>query len=176
MRFPPFCVYSLANYCNMRFHSSSRHRSSAFLAKQLSFDGCHRWLLHMDREVSIFSVIAGWGLSALVCVALLADAGINLFAPQLLATDMAASGFPPELATTLGLIILVCVVLYAIPATAVLGAVMITGFLGGAISIHFRLGEIFSPPQLICLMLGVLAWGGLYLRDARIRNIMPIRL
>jgi hypothetical protein len=130
----------------------------------------------MDRDVSRFSIVAGWLLSGLVSLALLADAGVNMFSPQTMASEMAASAFPPELAFTLGLIILVCVVLYAIPATAVLGAIMMTGFLGGAISIHFRLGEIFSPPQLICLILGVLAWGGLYLRDARIRNIVPIRL
>ncbi|WP_160009186.1 DoxX family protein [Rhizobium sp. 18055] len=130
----------------------------------------------MDREVSRFSIIAGWLLSFVVSLALLADAGVNIFSPQTMAPEMAASGFPPELGSALGLIIIVCVVLYIIPATAVLGAILMTGFLGGAISIHFRLGEIFSPPQLICLILGVLAWGGLYLRDARIRNIIPIRL
>jgi hypothetical protein len=127
-------------------------------------------MLHMDREVSRFSIIAGWLLSFVVSLALLADAGVNIFSPQTMAPEMAASGFPPELGSALGLIIIV------IPATAVLGAILMTGFLGGAISIHFRLGEIFSPPQLICLILGVLAWGGLYLRDARIRNIIPIRL
>ncbi|NLR95883.1 DoxX family protein [Rhizobium sp. P38BS-XIX] len=118
--------------------------------------------------------IVGWILSAIVFVALAADAAVDLFAPSLVGAEMNATGFPPGLTTLLGLIILVCAVLYAIPQTAVLGAILATGFLGGAICTHFRLGEVGSPPQLISLLLGVLAWGGLYLRDSRIRDLLPI--
>ena len=71
---------------------------------------------------------------------------------------------------------LACAILYAIPRTAVLGAILTTGFLGGAICTHFRLGEIGSPPQLISLLLGVMTWGGLYLRDSRIRTLLPLSL
>ncbi|MDM9625743.1 DoxX family protein [Rhizobium sp. S152] len=132
-------------------------------------------LSSMTGEVSRSGVIAGWCLSGIVTLAMLADAGANLFAPQLLAADMAASGFPPELAPVLGIIILVCAVLYFLPTTAVLGAILTTGFFGGAISIHFRLGEFLSPPQMVCVVLGIAAWAGLYLRDRRIRELLPFR-
>lgn len=129
----------------------------------------------MDNRTSRSGIIGGWFLSGVVSLALLADASVNLFSPQTLAAEMAATGFPPALSFLLGIIILVCVVLYIIPQTAVLGAILTTGFLGGAISTHFRLGEIFSPPQLVCIVLGVAAWAGLYLRDSRIREILPFR-
>ncbi len=130
-------------------------------------------LSRMTGEVSRSGIISGWFLSGVVALAMLADAGANLFAPEVLAADMVASGFPVELAPVLGIIILVCVVLYIVPVTAVLGAVLATGFFGGAISIHFRLGELLSPPQLVCIVLGVAAWAGLYLRDRRIRELLP---
>jgi hypothetical protein len=87
--------------------------------------------------------------------------------------EMEASNFPMRLAPALGIVTLVCTILYAIPQTAVLGAILVTGFLGGAIATHFRLGEIGSPPQLICLLLGILTWAGLYLRDTRVRALLP---
>ena len=116
----------------------------------------------------------GYVMSALVVLALLADAGTQLFAPHLLKAEMDATGFPQSLSTPLGVIMLVCGVLYAIPRTAFLGAVLTTAFLGGAICAHFRLGEFAAPPQLICLLLGVLTWAGLYLRDARLRALLPL--
>lgn len=120
-------------------------------------------------------VTLGWVLSAIVILALAADAAVDLFAPSLIGPQMEETGFPAGLATAVGLIILVCVVLYAIPRTAVLGAILTTGFFGGAICAHLRLGEIGSMPQLISLLLGVMAWGGLYLRDERIRRLLPLR-
>jgi hypothetical protein len=69
---------------------------------------------------------------------------------------------------------LACAILYAIPATSVLGAILVTGFLGGAICAHVRIAELGSPPELISLLLGVMTWGGLYARDARIRAILPL--
>jgi hypothetical protein len=113
-------------------------------------------------------------MSALVVLVLLADAGVQLFAPNLLRPAMDASGFPIQLAPVLGTIMLICAVLYALPQTATLGAIVVTGFLGGAICTHVRLGEFGSPPQVICLLLGLMAWGGLYLRDTRIRALLPI--
>lgn len=118
----------------------------------------------------------GTVMSALVVLALLADAATQLFVPHVLKAEMDATGFALNLATPLGIIMLVCGVLYAIPRTAFLGAILITGFLGGAICTHFRLGEFASPPQFICLLLGILAWGGLYLRDPRLRELLPLTL
>jgi len=120
--------------------------------------------------------LLGWVLSGIVILVLVADAAVDLFSPSLVSAEMAATGFPTSQATLLGLIILVCAILYAIPRTAVLGAILTTGFLGGAICTHFRLGEVGSPPQLISLLLGVVAWGGLYLRDKGIRDLLPIRV
>ncbi len=126
-------------------------------------------------ENSRKGALLGWVLSAIVILALAADAAVDLFFPSLIKAEMEATGFAADHAGSLGMIILVCVILYAIPRTAVLGAILTTGFLGGAICAHFRLGELGSPPQLISLFLGVLAWGGLYLRDQRVRALLPIR-
>ena len=119
------------------------------------------------------SVWIGRILSAVVVLLLLADGAVQLFASEMLRAEMEASNFPMGLAPTLGIITLACTILYAIPLTATLGAILLTGFLGGAIATHFRLGEIGSPPQLICLLLGVMTWGGLYLRDTRIKALLP---
>ncbi len=119
--------------------------------------------------------LLGWVFSAVVILALAADAAVDLFFPSLIKAEMEATGFAVDHAGLLGMIILVCAILYAIPRTAVLGAILTTGFLGGAICTHFRLGELGSPPQLISLFLGMLAWGGLYLRDQRVRVLLPIR-
>jgi hypothetical protein len=113
-------------------------------------------------------------LSAVVVLVLVADALVQLFAPETMHAEMELTGFPVSQAFPLGIIMLVCAILYAVPRTAALGAILVTGFLGGAICTHFRLGEIGSPPQLICLLLGVLTWGGLYLRDTRVRTLLPL--
>jgi hypothetical protein len=118
---------------------------------------------------------AGRIVSALVVLALLADAAVNLFAPEILRADMDATGFAPASAPALAVIMLVCAILYGIPRSATLGAILITGFLGGAICTHFRIGEIGSPPQLISLALGVLTWGGLYLRNPHVRALLPLQ-
>ncbi len=89
---------------------------------------------------------------------------------------MGATGFPVNLAPALGIIIAIRTILYAVPKTAFLGAILVTGFLGGAICTHFRLGEFFTPPEIICLLLGIAAWGGLYLRDPRLRQLIPLSL
>ncbi|OCJ12191.1 hypothetical protein A6U86_03900 [Rhizobium sp. AC27/96] len=129
----------------------------------------------VETTSSRTGAVVGWVLSAIVILVLAADAAVDLFSPSLISAEMEATGFPTSQATLLGLIILVCAVLYAIPRTAVLGAILTTGFFGGAICTHFRLGEVGSPPQLISLVLGIMAWGGLYLRDRRIRDLLPIR-
>jgi hypothetical protein len=116
---------------------------------------------------------AGWALSALVTLALLADAAHIQFARSATKAEFAATGFSDSAATPLAVITLVCAVLYAIPQTAVLGAIFITGFLGGAICTHFRLGSLVSLPQIISFLLGVMTWGGLYLRNPHVRSLLP---
>jgi hypothetical protein len=117
---------------------------------------------------------AGRIMSAFVVIALVADGTIQLFAPTQLASILRETGFAIELTRILGPIVLICAILYAVPATSVLGAILVTGFLGGAICAHVRIGELGSPPEIISLLLGAVAWGGLYARDPRIRAILPL--
>jgi DoxX-like family len=119
------------------------------------------------------SLWSGRVLTALVTLVMIADASVNLFYPSLVQAEMAATGFPEGQAHLVGAIILVCTALYVIPRTSVFGAILLTGFLGGAICTHFRVGEIGSGPQLVSLLLGAGAWGALYLRDPRVRTLLP---
>jgi hypothetical protein len=83
-----------------------------------------------------------------------------------------AFGYPPGALLPIGVVEVACAVVYAVPRTAVLGAVLVTGYLGGAIATHVRLGQgIWIAPAL----LGVLAWLGLYLREPRLRALLPLR-
>jgi hypothetical protein len=117
---------------------------------------------------------AGRMMSALVVGALLTDGTIQLFAPARIASMLQETGFSLDLTRVVGPITLACAIIYAIPATAVLGAILVTGFLGGAICAHLRIGELGSPPEIVSLLLGVMTWGGLYARDPRIRDILPL--
>jgi hypothetical protein len=129
----------------------------------------------IKRQPATISVWTGRILGALVVVILLADAAVNLFAPHLLEAEMAAVGFPADLAPLLAMLMLLCAAAYAYPPTSVLGAILVTGFFGGAICLHLRIGEIGSPPQLVCLAIGLMAWAGLVLRDANVRAVLPVR-
>ncbi len=132
--------------------------------------------LHQVPEATTLhpSQWAGRIMSAFVIVALVADGTIQLFAPAQIASMLQETGFAMDLTHVVGPIILACAILYAFPATAVLGAILVTGFLGGAICAHVRIGELGSQPELISLLLGAMTWGGLYLRDPRIRAILPL--
>jgi hypothetical protein len=113
-------------------------------------------------------------MSGFVVTALVIDGAIQLFAPATIASTLHETGFALDLTRVVGPVILVCAILYAIPATAVLGAILVTGFLGGAICAHVRIGELGSPPELVSLALGAMTWGGLYARDTRIRALLPL--
>ena len=127
-----------------------------------------------QKSSQAMSCWAGRIVAALVVFALFADAASILMFPSSMQAKFAATGFPDNIAPVLGGILVVCTVLYAIPRTAVLGAIVLTGFLGGAVCAHFRLGEIGSAPQVISVVLGVLLWGALYLRNARVRSLLPL--
>jgi hypothetical protein len=80
-------------------------------------------------------------------------------------------GYDPNLALGLAVVELACTALYVFPRTAVLGAILLTGYLGGAVATHVRVGDVYVIP----IVLGVLVWGGLYLRDVRVRTLIPLR-
>lgn len=98
----------------------------------------------IERQPTAIGLWIGRILPALVIVILIADGAVNLLAPELLKTEMAASGFPAELAPVLGMLMLVCAAVYAYPPSYILGAILVTGFVGGAICLHLRIGEIGS--------------------------------
>src|SRR5208282_4410683 len=114
---------------------------------------------------------AGRIMSAIVVIALVADGTIQLFAPAQIASMLQETGFAMDLTRVVGPIILACAILYAIPATAVLGALLVTGFLGGAICAHVRIGELGSPPEIIALALGAMTWVGLYARHPAVHPL-----
>lgn len=115
-----------------------------------------------------------WGgiaLSAIPALMLVASAVAKLTHAAPVREGFAKFGYPESILTPLGVVELICAVLFAIPQTAVLGAILMTGYLGGAVATHVRIGDPFIPP----LALGIIAWAGLYLRDERIRALLPLR-
>src|SRR5205085_1189623 len=95
----------------------------------------------------------------------------KLVKPAPVAEGFVHLGYHEGLALGIGVLELVCTAVYMIPGTAVLGAVLLTGYLGGATATHVRVGEPFYAP----VLLGVLLWFGLFLRDARLRALLPLR-
>ncbi|HEY5907559.1 MAG TPA: DoxX family protein [Vicinamibacteria bacterium] len=114
---------------------------------------------------------AGRILSAVPALLMLMSAVMKLMQlPPVIEGFVGKFGYPQSAIVPIGVVELLCVVLYAIPRTSVLGAILVTGYLGGAIATHVRVGDVFLPP----LVLGVVAWAGLYLRDERLRRLIPL--
>ncbi len=114
---------------------------------------------------------AGYITSTLPVLMLLMSGVMKFVKPDEFVKGFAKLGWDDGLALPLGIVELVCVVLYVIPRTSVLGAILLTGYLGGATATHVRIGDPFIAP----VMLGVVLWLGLYLRDARLRALIPLR-
>jgi hypothetical protein len=119
----------------------------------------------------------GYVMSGLVILFLLFDGGIKLVPLEIVTETSAQIGLPASVAFArmLGILTLIGVVLYAVPQTAVLGAILLTGYMGGAIATHLRIGSPLFSHVLFGFYLGVLIWGGLYLRDPRLRQLIPFR-
>ena len=118
-------------------------------------------------------VWAGWVVSVLPALMLLLSAVMKLVKPAPVVEGFTHLGYPESLALGLGILELVCTVVYLLPRTAVLGAVLLTGYLGGAVATHVRMGE--TGKMFVPILFAVLLWGGLYLRDARLRELVPLR-
>lgn len=119
--------------------------------------------------------VAGQVMSALVVLFLVFDGAIKMVPLAVVTETMTQLGYPTGLERGLGIITLGCAVLYAIPRTSVLGAILLTGLLGGAMATHLRVGSPIFTHLLFGFYLGVMAWGGLFLRDARLRALIPLR-
>ena len=117
----------------------------------------------------------GRALSVLVVLFLIMDCAMKLLDLEVVKTSMIQLGWPVGLDRLIGAIELVCLVLYAIPRTSVLGAVLTTGLLGGAIASHLRNGDPLFSHVLFGVYVGVMAWGGLWLRDEKLRTLIPLR-
>ena len=110
---------------------------------------------------------AGRVISALPALFLLMDVGLKLFKTPIVMEETVRLGYPESTIIGVGLLLLVCTLLYVIPRAATLGAILLTGYLGGAVASHVRVGE--GPfPVLFPVIVGVLIWLGLYLRDERL--------
>jgi hypothetical protein len=123
-------------------------------------------------SVSNAALWSGRVLSGLLILFLALDGAIKLVPLEVVTQTSLQLGIPTHLARTLGVLTLAGTLLYAFPRTSVLGAILLTGYFGGAVATHVRLGD---GKLLIPAVFGVLVWLGLYLRDARLRSLVPLR-
>jgi hypothetical protein len=114
-------------------------------------------------------------MSALPALFLLVDAVGKLVKPAPVVEGTVQLGYPESVLLGLGIVLLTCTILYLIPQTAILGAILLTGYLGGAVATHVRVGSPLFTHILFPVYVAVLVWGGLYLRDERLRALIPLR-
>ncbi len=127
-----------------------------------------------STPISNKAVWAGRIVSALAGLFLLLDGVMKLFKPAPVVEATVGLGYPENVIVPLGIVLTVCTILYFVPRTAVLGAILITGYLGGAVATHVRVnGGAF--PIVFAVVFGVLIWGGLWFRDDRVRALIPLR-
>ena len=118
------------------------------------------------------AVVTGWALGILPAALFIFSASMKLMRPPGLEKGFEQQGIPYQYALGLGILELACTVVYLVPRTAVLGAILLTGYLGGAIMTHLRIGQHIYYTHVI---MGVMLWLGLYLRDRRLRALIPLR-
>ena len=122
-----------------------------------------KWPLWTGRVFSTLSVLM-----------LLLDAAGKFMMPAQVVQACQRLGFPVNLSPTLGVLLTLSTLLYAIPRTAVFGAILLTGYLGGAVAIHMRAGSpLFET--VFPVFIGIVVWAGIYLRDCRLRKVLPTR-
>ena len=127
-----------------------------------------------SSTISKAKLRTSWVLSGVAILFLLFDCTIHILAPQPVIDSCKQLGFPLDTIQPLGYVELICLLLYAIPRTAVFGAVLLTGWLGGAIATQLRIGAPVFSTALFPVYVGVLLWGGLYLRDNRLADLIPV--
>ncbi len=116
----------------------------------------------------------GWIMSALPSLFLVVDGVMKLVKPEAVVKATVDLGYAETVILPLGVVLLACTILYLIPRTAVLGAILLTGYLGGAVATHVRAGQ--GPFEILLpVVFGALLWGGLFLRDGRLRELIPLR-
>jgi hypothetical protein len=123
---------------------------------------------------SKWRVRTGWTLTALSGLFLIFDGVGKLVLPPQVTEACVRLGFPVNLITGVGVLLLICTLAYLIPRTAVLGAVLLTGFLGGAVAIQLRAGSTLFE-TIFPVLFALLMWGGIYLREGRLCSVLPLR-
>jgi hypothetical protein len=125
-----------------------------------------------EESVGKGTLWAGRVASAIPVLMMVMSGGFKLFGGEQMAKNWATSGYPPGTLVPIGVVELACALLYAIPRTSVLGAILVTGYLGGAVATHVRAGE---STFLVPALLGAVAWLGIFLRDPRLRALLPLK-
>ena len=118
------------------------------------------------------SLWAGRILTALAAAFLLFDGVMKLVKPPVVVKATVELGYPESTIVGIGVVLLVCTILYLIPRTSILGAVLLTGYLGGAVASNVRVGNPLFSHVLFPVYVGAMVWGGLYLRDTRLRTLI----
>lgn len=129
----------------------------------------------MQTEQKKWMTITGWVLSGLVTAFLIMDLTMKFIALPIVISTTEDLGWQASSVLPLAITLTVCTALYIFPRTAVLGAILLTGYLGGAVATHVRIGSPLFSHVLFGVYLGLLVWGGLYLRDPRVRALIPLR-
>lgn len=134
-------------------------------------------IIHTPPSSSRAMLWTGRFFTTIVVLFLIMDTVIKLVPIPEVNASLRELGYPPtdQFARFLGILLLICTVLYVWPRTALLGAVLLTGYLGGAIATHVRVGHPLFTHTFFGVYLGFLIWGGLFLRDADIRALFPFR-
>lgn len=114
---------------------------------------------------------AGYIASGAPALLLIFSGVMKLLLPEGMPQEFARLGYPLNTALGIGVVEILCAIVYLIPRTSVLGAILLTGYLGGATATHVRIGDIFLMP----IIVGVVLWAGLYLRDPQVRALIPLR-
>ena len=130
-----------------------------------------------DTQTTSISKSALWTgriISALPVLFLLMDSIMKFVKPAVVVETTVKIGYSETTIVPLGIVLLVSTIVYVIPRTAILGAILLTGYLGGAVATHVRIGEGWFPIS-FPIIVGVLLWGGLWLRDNRLRALIPLR-
>jgi hypothetical protein len=126
------------------------------------------------QSTAAWKLRTGYALSCLVILFMLMDVAMKLLRLPIVLETTAQLGWPSDSAMPLGVVLLLCTALYAWPRTSVLGALLLTAYLGGAVATHARIGSPLLSHTLFGVYLGVLLWAGLYLRDSRVRALLPL--
>jgi hypothetical protein len=125
-----------------------------------------------NGSISKVALWTGWVMSAVVILLVLLGSVLKLMKTPSVIQGFALHGLPEKLVVPVGVIELICVIVYLIPQTSILGAILMTGLLGAAALTNLRVGDPTYPMPIV---LGMLAWGGMYLRDLRLRELIPLR-